>query len=260
MTERKFKGVSAGEQVGGGCASGGAGAIGPDILCSVFASWVYILVMFVAASSVTAATLTGKVKDASGEPISNARIDHIGKIVVVPETSLGVAPSPDEIRTDADGYFRVTTNVPAVVVRKPGYASQRMLIAGDAEVQIVLQKAKEASLCKISPAPKVKTKPGNDVDYTATWYYIDTKNGPQGILSGRGPSYSFGAPDETHVRTSTEYLEVMSESGMIDASGHSSDGKYWRSRSIFGAAAQYFNVSRETAEQLDCVMDHIKVP
>jgi hypothetical protein len=127
-------------------------------------------------------------------------------------------------------------------------------------VQIVLQKVKEASLCKLSPAPKVKTKPANDVDYTATWYYIDTKHGPQGILRGSGPSYSWGAPLEKDVWTSTEYFEVMYESGMIDASGHSSDGKYWRSRSIFGVAAHYFNVSRETAEQLDCVMDHIKVP
>jgi hypothetical protein len=220
-------------------------------------SQVYIPMMFVVSSGLTAATLTGTVKDALGQPISNAHVDHIGKMVVVPETSLGVAPSPDEIRTNADGHFRVTTDVPAVVVRKPGYASQRLRITGDAEVQIVLQKVKEASLCKLSPAPKVKTKPGNDVDYTATWYYIDTKDGPQGILSGHGPMYSFGAPTETHVQTSTEYFEVMYESGMIDASGHSSDGKYWRSRSIFGAAAQYFDVSRETAAQLDCVMDHI---
>jgi len=49
----------------------------------------------------------------------------------------------------------------------------------------------------------------------------------------------------------------MYESGMIDASGHTGDGKYWRSRSYFGAAAQYYNVNRETAEQLDCVMDHV---
>jgi hypothetical protein len=49
----------------------------------------------------------------------------------------------------------------------------------------------------------------------------------------------------------------MYESGIVDASGHSSDGKYWRQRSVFGAASQYYGQSRETAEQLDCVMDRI---
>jgi len=46
-------------------------------------------------------------------------------------------------------------------------------------------------------------------------------------------------------------------SGMIEAGGRSSDDKYWRSRTTFGAAAQYYGVSRETAEQLDCVMDRL---
>lgn len=51
----------------------------------------------------------------------------------------------------------------------------------------------------------------------------------------------------------------MRESGVVDAVGHSGDGKYWRSLSIFGAAAQYFNQIREIAAQLDCVMDHIPI-
>lgn len=84
-----------------------------------------------------------------------------------------------------------------------------------------------------------------------------TKDGPKGILRGSGPSYSWGAPSNSDVWTSIEYAEVMYESGMIDASGHTSDGKYWRSRSKFGAAAQYYNVNREIAEQLDCVMDGV---
>jgi hypothetical protein len=52
----------------------------------------------------------------------------------------------------------------------------------------------------------------------------------------------------------------MYESGIIDAWGHEEDGKYWRSRSIFGAAAQYYNVTREIAEQLNCVMEREKLP
>jgi hypothetical protein len=52
----------------------------------------------------------------------------------------------------------------------------------------------------------------------------------------------------------------MYENGVIDACGHSADGKYWRSRSTFGASAQYYNQTRETAEQLDCVMDRVPMP
>ena len=51
----------------------------------------------------------------------------------------------------------------------------------------------------------------------------------------------------------------MEGNGIIDASGHSADGKYWRLRSIFGAAAQYYNQTRENAEQLDCVMDRVSI-
>jgi hypothetical protein len=199
-----------------------------------------------------AATISRTVTDASGTPLKDVRIDHTGKMVVV---SLLVEPSPDDVRTDGNGRFRVTTVAPAIVVRKPGYISKRVLVKDDAQEQIMLQRITAGSRCKQAPPPKVKTKRANDVDYGATWFYIKTKDGPKGILSGSGPSYSWGAPSNSDVWTSIEYVEVMYESGMIDASGHTSDGKYWRSRSKFGAAAQYYNVNRETAEQLDCVID-----
>jgi hypothetical protein len=51
----------------------------------------------------------------------------------------------------------------------------------------------------------------------------------------------------------------MYDSGVVDASGQSADGKYWRTKSIFGLAAQYFSQTRETAEQLDCVMDRVPI-
>jgi len=218
------------------------------------------VLIFAAAQPATAATLSGTVTDTTGKPIKDARIDHTEKIVVVHPTRLGVAPSPDETRTDADGHFRVSTAVPAIVVRKPGYSSQRVFITGDAQVLITLQAIKTELRCKQSPPPEVKTKKANDADYTATWFYIETKDGPKGILSGSGPSYSFGAPSNSDVWTSIDYTETMYESGMVDASGHSPDGKYWRKRSYFGAAAQYYNVNRETAEQLNCVMDRVTLP
>jgi hypothetical protein len=218
---------------------------------------VFMLLVCLAGDPAAAATISGTVTDISGKPIKNVRVDHIGKIVVVPATSLGLEPSPDEIRTNADGRFQVKTDSPAIVIRTPGYESHRVRVAGDAEIQITLQRIKTTSRCKLELPPAVKTKKGNDIDYSATWFYIETKDGPRGIIRGSGPSYSWGAPSDSHVRTSVEYFEVMDESGMIDASGHSSDGKYWRSQSIFGAAAQYYDVNRETAEQLDCVMDRV---
>lgn len=205
------------------------------------------------------AKISGTVKDTSGKPVENARIDHTGKKVVVAATDLAVKPSPDEVRTDPEGHFRVTADVPAIVIRKPGYESQRVRITGDAELQITLTRIRSTSRCTLSVSPAFKTKGGNDVDYTATWLYIQTKHGPQGIISGSGPMYSWGAPSDDRVWTSFEYSEFMNETGVVDASGHSADGKYWRSRSIFGAAAQYYNQTREAAQQLDCVMDQVPI-
>lgn len=166
------------------------------------------------------ATIEGIVKDASGRPLENARIDHKGKMVVVAATDLAIKPSADEIRTDAQGHFRVTTSTPAFVVRKPGYESERIRVNGDQKLDIVLRPISSTSRCKLSPLPAFKTKAANDVDYAATWYYIQTKTGEQGIISGSGPTYSWGAPSDRDVWTFVEYSEFMYASGVIDAAGH----------------------------------------
>ena len=147
-----------------------------------------LLLMTCLATPTVAATITGTVRDVAGHPLKGVRIDHVGRLVI--NTPEGVDPSPDDIRTNAVGYFRVTTDQPAFVIRTPGYESQRVRVNGDAEVQIVLLKIQTTSSCKLSPPPKVKTKKGNDVDYVATWFYVDTKDGRKGILSGSGHIYS----------------------------------------------------------------------
>ena len=96
------------------------------------------VIMF-AAALLSGATIEGIVKDASGRPLENARIDHVGKMVVVAATDLAIKPSPEEIRTDAEGHFRVTTNTPAFVVRKPGYESERIRVNGDQKLDVVLR-------------------------------------------------------------------------------------------------------------------------
>lgn len=215
----------------------------------------FTLVTCLAVQSAVAAEVSGTVIDAAGKPIKDARVDHTGKQVVVPPSSLGLAPSPDETRTDADGHFRVVTAVPAIVIRKPGYTSQRLLITESTTVRITLRDIDAKPRCKQSPPPEVKTLKANDADYTATWYYIETKEGRKGVIAGTGLFYSAGAPSDSDVWTSVEYAEEMYDNGIVDASGHSANGKYWRSRSYFQAASQYYDVNQETAGLLDCVMD-----
>lgn len=212
-----------------------------------------------AQSLVLGSTIAGTVRDTTGKPLEDVRIDHTGKLVVVVPADVAVKPSPDDVRTDPEGHFHVVTNVPAIVIRKPGYESQRLQLTGDLDLEITLVRIRSTSRCKLAVQPAFKTQDANDVDYTATWFYIETKNGRQGVISGSGPTYSFGAPNERQIWSSVEYSEFMREDGVVDAAGHSADGKYWRSLSIFRAAAQYFNQNRETAEQLDCVMDHIPI-
>jgi hypothetical protein len=218
-----------------------------------------LLALLAATQQGSAATITGLVTDGAGNPLEGVRIDHIGKLVVVGPTDLALSPSADEIRTDAEGRFRVVTNVRAFVIRKPGYESQRVRVTGDAQVAITLQRIISTSRCKLQATPPFKTKAANDIDYTATLYYVKTKDGSIGILSGSGSAYSFGAPSDIDVWASVEYAELMYENGIVDASGRSADGTYWRRRSIFGAAAWYYTHSRNAAEILDCLMDRVPI-
>jgi hypothetical protein len=205
-----------------------------------------------------AVRVSGLVTDESGAPIAGARIDHTGTLVINPPAVLNIDASPSDQRADAAGRFQVTTEAPAIVIRKPGYQSQRLRINGDENATVVLRHL-QASPCKLSPPPRWKKKQANDVDYSGAWYVVNTKAGKKGIMSGSGPLYSFGAPNDNKVWTSLDYFEVMYPDGVIDARGHSSDGKYWRSKSVFGTAVQYDGMNQAATEPLDCVMDTIQV-
>lgn len=208
---------------------------------------------------IVGATIDGTVTDANGKPLENVRIEHIGKGPIVNPGAQIIEASSGEIRTDAAGHFQVSTDVPAFVARKPGYESQRVRTSGEGHLNIVLRSIKTMSRCELSEQPTFKTKQSNDIDYTATWFYIETKEGKQGILSGSGMSYSWGVPGNAEVWNSSEYSEFVDSSGVIDAAGHFDDGKYWRFRGIFGSAAYYARQTRENARQLDCAMDHVPI-
>ncbi len=203
------------------------------------------------------ATIT--VVDAAGKPIQGARVDHTGKpgvLTVIPPAVQADDPQP---RSGADGRVEVWVGSPAVIVRKPGFESQRIRPRGGTSVRVTLQRITPKPKCNLQ-IPRIKTKQANDVDYTATWTYVETKSGRKGIITGRGPSYSWGAPSDSQVWQSVEYSEVMYEDGMIDARGRMPDGTYWRSRTRFGAAAQYYKVGKADAELLDCLMERCCLP
>jgi hypothetical protein len=164
-------------------------------------------------------------------------------VVVVP-SDLAIQPSHDEIRTDVEGHFRVVTETPAFVVRKPGYVSERVIVRGDAHLSITLRGIASTSRCKLSKPPDFKTKAANDVDCTATWFYIETKHGAQGIISGNGPNYSWGAPSDKQVWTSVEYSELMYDS----ARSMHPDFRLMESTGVCGACSARL---RNTTTKLD---------
>jgi hypothetical protein len=45
-------------------------------------------------------------------------------------------------------------------------------------LKVTPQRIRSTSRCKLSVPPVFQTKDANDIDYTATWFYIDTKGGP----------------------------------------------------------------------------------
>ena|ERR1700728_1318548 len=211
---------------------------------------VAVLWVPLSATYVICANVSGVVTDQYGKAVEAARIDHTGVPVI---NAPGVTNPVGAQKTDATGQFQIATEAPAIVIRKPGYESQRLLIKGDQAVSLVLRSIRPAS-CNVSPPPRWQKRQANDVDYSAAWFVIKTKEGKKGTISGRGPSYSWGAPSDHDVWTSVDYYEIMYSDGIIDARGHTSDGKYWRSKTVFGAAAQYYGVDAAVAQELDCVM------
>ena len=73
---------------------------------------------------------------------------------------------------------------------------------------------------------------------------------------GNGPAWSFGVPSDSLVWESVEYSESVTSDygGIVDASGKTMDGKYWRYRGMFGSFCSYSKVDQATAAVLDCLM------
>lgn len=99
---------------------------------------------------------------------------------------------------------------------------------------------------------------GQDIDYGARGYYVDTPQGPKGIRHGSGPMWSFGTPPDRDVWRSVKYEEVVHDVGgltIIDARGQLPNGDRWRYLGKFGESASYSDVDEATAEILDKFLD-----
>jgi hypothetical protein len=205
------------------------------------------------AQSVQRHQLTGLVTDSSGKPVEGAWIDHTGN---------GKYPRW-EYSTTPEGRFDLWTGAPAVVIRKAGYDSVRLMIKDQKDpedVRVVLRPVSAAPAPKASGEPcKVESHDLNDVDFTATSIGARDKNGKRwAILCGQGFNWSYGVPNNANVWQSVEYSEAMTgvpKLGVVDARGKTPDGKYWRDRGMLGRSCSYWRADESAVALLDTIMD-----
>src|SRR5271169_1203058 len=84
--------------------------------------------------------VAGVVLDGSGQPIADAIVAHAGRPEVLRTTRPPDEPRVEQLRSDKDGRFKVTVASPAIVIRMPGFVSERVMVPRDLEVRIVLRR------------------------------------------------------------------------------------------------------------------------
>jgi hypothetical protein len=209
--------------------------------------------------------IAGVVVDPEGKPVVEASIDHSND-------------RQQAHQTDSEGKFELDTRAPAIVVRKAGFRSEWVRTKEVTELPVTLQKLSGTGLFRACSStgdyigidgwgalfqfpktPGVKASPqGQDIDYGARSYYVETKDGPKGIRHGSGALWSFGIPLDRDVWRSVKYEEVMYNAGrftIIDARGRLPNGDRWRSLGKFGETASYTNMDEATAKILDGFLD-----
>jgi hypothetical protein len=188
-------------------------------------------------------TVSGRVVDTAGKPVASARIEHGDRRA--------------SHSTDVDGHFELTTEAPAVVIRKIGYQSAFLRTDNAEKVRIVLEPARSMTVCKEQFAPKTEQHTCEDFDNLATSYTLTTKDGTAAVGCGRGPFWTFGIPEDALVWNSVEYSESMTgdRAGNVDARGRSRDGTYWRYRGTVGESCIYSKVKQAMVADMDCVME-----
>jgi hypothetical protein len=209
--------------------------------------------------------ILGIVGDEDGKPVLEARVDHAEFV------------RPQLHQTDSQGKFELTTQAPALVIRKAGFESAFVLTNRVTEIRITLRTAHSGVFPTCSSSGtyegiegwgasfqfprtagvKASTQ-GRDIDYGAREYYVNTQQGRKAIRHGSGPMWSFGIPTSIDVWKSAEYREVAYSAGrqsIVDAHGKQTDGNRWRYLGKFGESASYSDVDEATAKILDQFLD-----
>ena len=203
--------------------------------------------------------------DEAGEPIVNAQIDHSGDRLKAHATNI-------------EGEFTLDATGPFLVIRKPGYNSQRIKASGGSGIRVVLSPSKGggafpvctgkaacetlngwgSEFCLAHVPGVVYREQGNDIDNGTRFYFVKTDVGNRGVRHGAGPMWGGGLPFDSEVWQSVEYEERTFTGGRVqitDARGRTGDGKYWRKLGRFGESADYEGVDEATAHILDRVLD-----
>jgi len=210
---------------------------------------------------------------------------HIAGVVIDPEGvpvgGAGIYHSNDwrqAHQTDAEGKFELDTRAPAIVIRKVGFRSEWLRVTEAGELRVRLQKLSESRVFPTCSStgqyvgmhgwgasfyfPRTsdikESGQGQDSDYAARSYYVETAQGRKGIRHGSGPMWSFGMPLDQDIWRSVKYEEATYDVGgltIIDARGQLANDNRWRSLGKFGETASYSDVDEATAKILDRFLD-----
>ena len=207
--------------------------------------------------------VSGIVVDSSDGPIAGASVQH-------------TTTSTKEIVTDLTGHFELTTRAPAFVIRKVGFEGAFVRTQNAQSIRITLKQSQgtlpvcsQKSPCSsidgfgcvfcLPHIPGIKiSEQGNDIDYGQRIFSVRSNHGRQSIQHAGGPMWGPGIPFDEDVWDSVEYLEKTYRFGaglVLDARGQTKSGKLWRIIGRFGETASYREVDKESATQLDRVLD-----
>ena len=208
-------------------------------------------------------TIAGVVTDSDGKPLSDVWINHTGGRM-------------ENLKTDSQGRFEITTRAPAIVFRKSGFQSKYWRVSEDHNLTIALagpapraRKCRALSGCLglkeflsqfcLPVVRGVNVKQSNDIDYGQRWFTIKTQSGMTGIQHAAGPMWGPGLPFDQDVWSARDYVETSyldpAGYGVLDARGKSPDGKSWRVLGRVFETASYRDVSERDAALLDRVLD-----
>jgi hypothetical protein len=215
------------------------------------------------------AQLSLTVVDEAGIPISGAMVDYTRD------------HSQRLTETNANGQYTFTPYSAAIVIRKSGYRSKRLLTdsLNGSPTSVVLDKlpaGRRLPLCRDLPTQETigisgwessfrfrkirnirPSRQGADVDYgIRTYRRADVKK--QAIVHGSGSMWSFGSPDPDYVLSSVEFEEASFEIAgrlIIDARGRFPDGTRWRVLARFGETASCKDASDSDAALFDRFLD-----